>query len=110
MGAGYLMDIGYRDTLDFLVVGFCRDYSKRKEAIATQSCAKRTRMEYEYINRRIEDAAMEIVGTEYEIYINEIGRYVGYAQSAVSDVSESTYKQLKKEVKVNIAKKLHLLD
>jgi len=110
MGTGYLIDIGYRDTLDFLIVGFCRDYSERKAAIAQEKCNRRTRMEYEYINQRIADAAIEIVGDNYEIYIKEIGRHVGYARSAVNGICESEYKKRKKDVKVNIAKKLHLLD
>ena len=110
MGAGYLRTIGYRDTLDRLVVAFCKDYSFRKEAIATGECSRRTRMEYEYINGRIADAAREIVGDDFEIYINEIGEARGYAGSDVLTISESTYKLYKKEVKINIAKKLHLLD
>ena len=110
MGARNMINIDYRDTLDRLVVAFCRDYSARKEAIKHGTCQKRTRMEYEYINGRIEDAAREIVGNKYEIYINEIGYYIGYANSRVDNVCENIYKNLKKEVKVNIARKLHLID
>ena len=110
MGVGYLKTIGYRDTLDRLVVAFCRDYFFRKSAIESGEVSKRTRMEYEYINGRIAEAAREIVGGDYEIYIEEIGEARGYAGSEVLSISESTYKQYKKEVKVNIAKKLHLLD
>ena len=71
---------------------------------------RRTLMEYEYLNRRISDAAKEVAGDAYIIYIKEIGENVGYAQSAAEDVSEYTYKKVKKEVKINIAKKLHLID
>ena len=53
---------------------------------------------------------MEVVGRDYEIYIRERGDGRGYARSAVIDVSESSYKRLKREVKINIAKKLHLMD
>ena len=110
MGTGYLIKLGYRETLDGLVVAFCRDYFSRRDTVAKGECGKRTRMEYEYINRRIEDATREIVGDDFEIYIREIGEKVGYAYSEIPDVSESEYKKTKKEVKVNIAKKLHLLD
>ena len=110
MGLGYLKTIGYRDTLDALVVAFCRDYFHRKHAIEDGKCSPRTRMEYEYINRRIAEAAREVVGTDYEIYIKEIADGAGYARSSVECISESSYKTYKKEVKVNIAKKLHLLD
>lgn len=110
MGVGDLSKTRYRDTLDRLVVAFCRDYSARKEAIRDRTCQKRTRMEYEYINGRIEDAAREIVGGYYEIYIDEIGYYTGYANSRINNVCESLYKNLKREVKINIARKLHLID
>ena len=110
MGVGYLNSIGYRDTLDALVVAFCRDYFERKRVIDENKCLRRTRMEYEYINGRILDAAYEIVGGDGEIYIREIGEKTGYAYSKVAGVSEPTYKHRKKEVKLNIAKKLHLID
>lgn len=110
MGVGYLKDVVYRDTLDDLIVAFCRDYSSRKGAISSGKCKRRTRMEYEYINARISEAAREIVGEEFEKYINEIGFSVGYANSEVYGISEKSYKENKKEVKVNIARKLHLLD
>lgn len=110
MGIGCLSKAAYRDTLDVLVVAFCKDYFYRKAEIERGTCSKRTRMEYEYINRRISDAAMEIVGGDFEIYIKEIGDAVGYAKSSVEYISESGYKTTKKEVKINIARKLHLLD
>lgn len=110
MGAMYMSKIGYDDTLDRLVVAFCRDYFRREEAIRDSKCTKRTRMEYEYVNRRIADAARDVVGDEYEIYIKEIGYCIGYAGSVIDDVSESMYKVRKAEVKNKIAKNLHLLD
>lgn len=110
MGVGYLSNIGYTETLNLLIVAFCRDYFSRKKAIEQRACAKRTLMEYEYLNRRISDAALEIAGNEYEIYIKEIGDNIGYASSEVESVSEPAYKKTKKEIKVNIAKKLHLID
>ncbi len=67
-------------------------------------------MEYEYVNVRLEDAAREIVGSDFEIYINEIGESIGYASSRIDGISENAYKRKKREVKINIAKKLHLLD
>lgn len=110
MGIGYLNTMDYRDTLDRLVIAFCHDYSARKESIRQGTCNKRTRMEYEYINDRIENAAREIVGSYYEIYINEIGNCIGYANSLIDNVCENLYKKIKKEVKINIARKLHLID
>lgn len=110
MGFRNLRSLGYRDTLDLIVIAFCKDYMYRKEAIADEKVSKRTRMEFEYINGRIADAAREVVGDNFEIYIKEIGAATGYAKSGIHDVCECTYKTYKKEVKVNIAKKLHLLD
>lgn len=110
MGAGYLDITDYRATLDMLIVAFCKDYFDRKSVIESGIGTKRTRMEYEYINSRIADAAREIVGDDFEIYIKEIGNASGYAKSCVSYISESGYKKYKRAVKVNIAKKLHLID
>ena len=110
MGTGYVSDRGFSETLDFLIVAFCRDFETRERSIKEKSCQRRTLMEYEYINHRIYDAACEIVGGDGEIYIQEIGEKTGYAYSKVAGVSEPTYKTRKKEVKLNIAKKLHLID
>lgn len=112
MGIGYLGAgaIGYRTTLDMLVVAFCKDYFERKAVILSDNVSRRTRMEYEYINSRISNAAMEVVGDDFEIYIREIGEAVGYANSKIEGISENTYKHRKRSVKLNIAKKLHLMD
>lgn len=110
MGFRNLRSLGYRDTLDLIVIAFCKDYMHRKEAIADGKTSKRTRMEYEYINERIAEAAREVVGDNFEIYIKEIGAATGYAKSGISGICECTYKAYKKEVKINIARKLHLLD
>ena len=75
------------------------------------SCTERTGMEYKYINLHMADAAAEIAGERLApIYIDEIGTRTGYAHSRVDCVSETTYKEQKQSVKINIAKKLHLLD
>lgn len=110
MGIGYLKSIGYRDTVNLIVVAFCRDFFARKAAIDGKQLSRRTLMEYEYINTRLTDAVREIVGDDYETYIREIGEGIGYAGSNVLDICESEYKKIKKEAKVNIAKKLHLID
>ena len=111
MGFRNLRSLGYRDTLDLIVIAFCKDYMHRKEAIADGKTSKRTRMEYEYINFRILLAACEVAGeSQARKYIDEIGGRIGYAYSDVDEVCESTYKMTKKEVKINIARKLHMID
>ena len=110
MGVGYVNDNGFSETLDFLIIALCRDFETRERSIKEKSCNRRTLMEYEYINRRLVDAAREIVGESYGIYIKEIGERIGYAYSRVDGLSETDYKIKKKEVKLNIARKLHLLD
>ena len=110
MGIGYLNNIGYRDSLNFLIVAFCRDYSSRKKAIEEKNLSRRTLMEYEYINSRLADAAREIVGEDFEHYITEIGESIGYGRSRVPEIGEGEYKMRKQEVNINIAKKLHLID
>ena len=111
MGIGRISYPGYRDTLDMLIVAFCRDYFARQEVLrGGSSYSRRTRMEYEYVNRRIREAAIEIVGCESDVYIYEIAEKIGYAYSKVQGICEVTYKRKKREVKLNIARKLHLID
>ena len=40
MGLGYLNSVGYRETLDALVVAFCRDYFERKRVIEEGSLSR----------------------------------------------------------------------
>lgn len=101
---------GYTDTLDGIIVALCRDFERREDAVNSNRYSRRTAMEYEYINRRLLDAAKELVGEEARTYIIEIGERVGYAYSGIENASESTYKTVKKEIKKNIAKKLHMID
>ena len=102
---------GYTPTLDALVVALCRDYERRAVAVASERVTPRTGMEYKYLNYRIFEGAAEIVGERYAaLYINEIGRKIGYASSAHDAVCERVYKEEKQEVKINVARKLHLLD
>lgn len=108
MGAGRVR--GCPPTLDRLIVAFCADYERRKEAIAEGSVPMRIEMEYKYLNHRIFEGAAEAVGARYaELYINEIGKGVGYANSAHPASCESSYKTEKQQVKLGIAGKLHLL-
>jgi hypothetical protein len=97
-------------TLDKLVGAFCADYGRRREAISEGSVGIRTEMEYKYLNHRIFEGAAEIVGSELaELYIDEIGRNVGYANSKNPASCEAGYKREKREVKLSIARKLHLV-
>lgn len=110
MGVRYLEN-GYTDTLDGIIVALCRDYCSRRERGVFDGYSRRTRMEYEYIDSILRRAAEEIAGeSDAEKIIAEIGERVGYAYSMIDGVSESTYKIMKKEVKINIAKRLHMLD
>lgn len=98
-------------TLDTLVIALCLDYGRREEAILAKSVSRRTDTEFRYYNFKIFDAAAEIVGERFAtIYINDIGRRVGYAKTELNCVSEVTYKGYKRMIKDNIAKKLHLCD
>ena len=104
-------DGAYGETLDNLIVAICRDYTRRENAITDKCCSARTAMEYRYLNSSVLRAAIEVAGeSDGRMYIYEIGEKIGYAYSSVEDVSEGTYKQIKKEVKRNIARKLHLFD
>ena len=117
MGAWRIIDIEQKRahilprTLDELIVAVCADYERRDIAVSSGEAVGRSAMEYKYLNYRIYEGALEVVGDKYaRLYINEIGRKVGFAKSAHSAVTERVYKEQKQEVKYSIAKKLHLVE
>lgn len=98
-------------TVDAIVIALCGDVGRRRRKIKSGSVTRRTEMEFRYLNYKILEAAIEVVGEEEaEIFIKEIGEKIGYARSSLMHHSEATYKNRKKAVKANIAKKLHLID
>lgn len=100
----------YGKSLDGVIVALCRDYERRCEEIKQGRLSRRVLMEYRLLDSRIIDGASEVVGLDRaEDFISEIGLGVGYAKSSVITLSESCYKINKREVKINIAKKLRLL-
>lgn len=101
---------GYTDTLDAVIVALCLDYERRAAAVELGVVSSRCGMEYKYLNYRIFEGAAEIVSERFaRLFINEIGRKVGYATTEHPAISERQYKADKREVKINIARKLHLL-
>jgi hypothetical protein len=99
-----------KDTLSSLVTALCADYKRRAEIMADRSKERRLRMECRYVNMRIFEAAAEVAGTALaNLFIDEIGRAVGYASSEAVILSESTYKDYKRRIRIGIAKKLHLI-
>ena len=109
MGAGRL-SVTLPLTLERLITAICADYERRCEEIVGGRVNVRVEMEYKYMNHRIFEGAAEIVGSELaSAYINEIGSRTGYVNSRDPSSSEGRYKSDKKEVKLNIARKLHLI-
>lgn len=103
------LDPEYTQTLDGLVVALCADYERREGFIGKSILPKRCEMEYKYLNVKILEAAEEVAGERLApIFIKDIGERVGYAYTEAYFLSESTYKRQKKEVKLEIARKLHL--
>lgn len=102
---------GYTDSLDRLVTALCADYLRRDNLILGKGVGRRTEMEFRYLNFNMLSAAEEVAGEKSaEHYIKEIGERVGYAKSCIDEISETTYKQVKLRVKLNIARRLHLID
>ncbi len=98
---------GYSESLDSLVIALCRDFERRQG----RTDNRRVAMEHKYINTKMLEAAGEVIGGRYaEIMIREIGERIGYAASQIEDISESTYKRKKGEVKLAIARKLYLTE
>ena len=97
-------------SLEDIVIALCADFERRNLAIKEKSLPKRVLMEYKFLNLRILEGAMEIVGTKNAIlFIDDIGARRGYAKSNIDEMSESTYKQKKAEAKLNLAKRLSLI-
>ncbi len=111
MGAGSMKPRVFSTSLDSVITALCADYDRRESAINEGSVSPRIAMEYKYINYNIFTASAEIVGEKYALmYIREIGNKQGFASSEHDAVCESTYKIEKRDVKINIAKRLHLAD
>lgn len=101
-----------KDTALCVVDALCADYGRR-ERLITSECKPCIRVEVElrYYNFKIIEAAEEIVGERYaRTMIKEIGDATGYAHTALDYMSEATYKETKREVRENIAKRLHLTE
>ena len=97
------------DTLDWLVRALCADYQRRELLILKKDAERRVDNELRYLNFKVFDAVAEVVGEgRADVFITEIGRSIGYAKTRVDCFSEGMYKQYKKFVKENIAKKLYL--
>lgn len=97
--------------LDLLVTGLCADFARRERLINEGAVSRRTLTEIRYINIKILEAAQEVVEERYaRLFIKEIGENIGFANTKIEIYSETFYKTLKKEIKANIAKKLHLTD
>ncbi len=99
------------ESADALASALCADYFRRERVIREGDATLRVRMEYEYLNRKIFTAARELCEKEEDalVYIEEIGARRGYAKSRFT-VSEKTYKVKKREVKLNILRRLYLLE
>ena len=98
-------------TVDNLVCALCLDYDRRSEALVEKNCSKRVATELRYYNAMIWQAAVEVSGLrDAGIFISDIGKRDGYAATDASYYSEQTYKNYKKMIKENIARKLHLCD
>ena len=101
-----------KDTALCVVDALCADYERREQLIASENKpCHRVAVELRYYNFKIIEAAEEIVGERYaRAMVREIGDATGYAHSTFEYMSEATYKQTKREVRKNIAKRLHLTE
>jgi hypothetical protein len=97
-------------SLERVIESLCYDYRRRKTAIDDELLPKRVLTEYKFLNSKILEGVIEIIGpADSEVLIDDIGMRRGYANSTVNRFSEVKYKQLKADIKLNIAKKLYLI-
>ncbi len=99
------------NSVDSLVIAHCRDYRRRAAAIEERSMPRRVDNELRYYNFKIYDAVASVVGEgRAEAFIREIGDRIGYAKSEFMDeMSECTYKEVKRRIKDTIAAALYLV-
>ena len=96
--------------LEAIICALCADYFRRAEIISRKAAPYNVIMEYRFLNYRIMNAAIEIAGSRDALFfIKDIGENVGYAASDLFVLSEAVYKERKKEVRDNIAKRLSLM-
>lgn len=96
--------------LEAIVCALCADYPRRADIISRKAAPYNVIMEYRFLNYRIMNAAIEIAGSRDALFfIKDIGENVGYAASDLFVLSEAVYKERKKEVRDNIAKRLSLM-
>ena len=105
MPASPLMD----KSLEDIVIALCADFERRRLAIEEKALPKRVLLEYKFLNLRILEGTIEIVGiSNARKFIDDIGARRGYAKSSIEDISEPSYKKLKAKAKLSIAQKLYL--
>lgn len=101
-----LMPLG----LDKIIIALCADYLRRSIVISDRTAPYNVIMEYRFLNYRMMNAAIEIAGSrDAALFIYDIGNNIGYAESELFSLSEKVYKERKKEVKENIARRLSLI-
>ena len=97
-------------TLEEIIKAYCADFERRARVITEKNAPYNVIMEYRFLNYRIFCAASEAGGYRNALgFIRDIGSGTGYAKSQLSAMSESVYKIRKREVKLNIARRLSLL-
>jgi hypothetical protein len=98
------------DELEAVIVALCADYLRRAEIISSRRAPYNVIMEYRFLNYRIMNAAVEIAGSRDALFfIYDIGNNIGYSASDLYALSESVYKERKREVRDNIARRLSLI-
>ena len=96
--------------LDKIIIALCADYLRRSMVITDRTAPYNVIIEYRFLNYRMMNAAIEIAGSrDAALFIYDIGNNVGYAESELFALSEKVYKERKKEVKENIARRLSLI-
>ena len=94
--------------VESIITVLCADYFRRAAVISDRTAPYNVIMEYRFLNYRIMNATLEVVGEKdaAEI-IYDIGSKRGYAKSSCL-ISERSYKVKKEEVKRKIARRLCL--
>lgn len=98
------------DTASLMAETLCADFDRRQGVMSDGRFSLRTRAECRYLNALLYDAVRSLCRDEREarLFMRDIGERRGYAFSE-SELSESSYKEKKAEIRRQILVRLHLV-
>lgn len=98
------------DDVDRIIIHLCHDYNRRKNMLARGAVHGQVKRFYTYLNTAIDEALSEECEAGIRSYmLDDIAENRGYRKTPIYCISQVTYYDRKRRVKVAIAKRLHYI-